>query len=63
MEITGENFECPNGDCSRIRVRFTNYLKNKIYVEGKMTDTGTIVCEIPKYPAPETLEVDVSFND
>ena len=28
-----------------------------------MTDTGTITTPIPKYPAPETLNVDVSFND
>lgn len=36
---------------------------DKIYVDGKMTDTGSVICEIPKYPAPETLDVDVSFND
>mmetsp|Transcript_34677 Transcript_34677/g.53143 ORF Transcript_34677/g.53143 Transcript_34677/m.53143 type:complete len:161 (+) Transcript_34677:2709-3191(+) len=28
-----------------------------------MTDSGTVICQIPKYPAPETLDVDVSFND
>lgn len=30
---------------------------------GKHTDSGTVECVIPKYPAPETLSVDVSFND
>jgi hypothetical protein len=24
LEVRGENFACPNNDCSRIRVRFTN---------------------------------------
>jgi hypothetical protein len=27
-----------------------------------MSESGTVVCEIPKYPAPETLYVDFSFN-
>jgi hypothetical protein len=27
-----------------------------------MLSTGVIQCTIPKYPAPETLSVDVSFN-
>jgi len=28
-----------------------------------MTDSGSVICQIPKYPAPETLDIDVSFND
>lgn len=28
-----------------------------------MSDSGSVICVIPKYPAPETLEVDVTFND
>lgn len=63
IEISGDNFQCPNNDCSRIKVRFMNSMGDKIYVDGKMTDTGAVICEIPKYPAPETLDVDVSFND
>jgi hypothetical protein len=31
-------------------------------MKGISTDTGSVVCKIPKYPAPETLDVDVSFN-
>jgi hypothetical protein len=34
----------------------------KIYVDGRL-EQGTVVCQIPKYPSPETLDVDVSFND
>ena len=64
LTISGENFACPNDDCSRIRVRFTNYLGDQIYTVGEwVAQTGTIRCLIPKYPAPETLDVDVSFND
>ena len=65
MLITGDNFECPNNDCSKIKVRFSSELNDleKIFVDGKMLDNGAVQCEIPKYPAPETLDVDISFND
>ena len=32
-------------------------------MDAKMSEAGTIIVPIPKYPAPETLDVDVSFND
>ena len=63
MEITGDNFACPNNDCSKIKVRFTNAKGDQIFVDGRLSDNGAVVCPIPKYPAPETLNVDVSFND
>ena len=63
MEISGENFACPNNDCSKTKVRFTNQNGDQIFVDGRLSDNGNVVCEIPKYPAPETLNVDVSFND
>lgn len=34
LDISGDNFECPKGDCSRIRVRFTNEKGDKIDVKG-----------------------------
>jgi hypothetical protein len=64
IHISGDNFECPKGDCSRIRVLFTNAKGDKIYVKGDFNkDKGTVYCLIPAYPAPETLTVDVTFND
>jgi len=63
LEVRGDNFACPKEDCSRIRVRFTNAAGDKIDVVGKHTENGNVECLIPKYPAPETLSVDVSFND
>ena len=36
--------------------------KDEIIVNGQVTESGVVVCEIPKYPAPETLSVDVAFN-
>jgi hypothetical protein len=63
LEITGDNFKCPANDCSKLRVRFTNDQGDEIYTDGKLSDSGTITTPIPKYPAPETLNVDVSFND
>ena len=63
LEISGENFQCPSGDCSKIKVRFTNFQGHKIFMNGRMSETGSVFCDIPKYPAPETLDVDVTFND
>lgn len=62
LAISGDNFDCPNGDCSNIKVRFTNARGDAIFEDGKRSEAGTIVCKIPKYPAPETLNVDVTFN-
>lgn len=62
IEISGENFECPNNDCSKTKVRFTNKKGDRIYMDAVMTQQKTVMCPIPKYPAPETLDVDVSFN-
>lgn len=62
LEIFGENFDCPNKDCSRIKVRFTNKAGDEIFVNGEMTSAGSVKCQIPAYPAPETLNVDVSLN-
>jgi len=61
IDITGENFDCPNGDCTKIRVRFQNQRGDEIFEDG--TKNGAMItCNIPKYPAPETLNVDVSMN-
>ena len=27
-----------------------------------MTENSAVLCDIPKYPSPETLDVDVAFN-
>jgi hypothetical protein len=61
LTISGENLECPNGDCSRIKVRFTNDKGDQIFVDGEK-DGSNIKCKIPTYPSPETLYVDISIN-
>jgi len=43
-------------------VRFTNERGDKIFEDAIMRADGAVECKIPKYPAPETLDVDVSFN-
>jgi hypothetical protein len=63
LQVFGENFECPAGDCSQLKVRFRNAQGRDIFTEGRMEENGAVSCLIPKYPAPETLDVDVSFND
>lgn len=61
LTIMGDNFECPGGDCNNIKVRFTNDKGDQIFTEG--TKVGqNIQAMIPKYPAPETLKVDISMN-
>lgn len=60
--MTGDNFRCPSDDCSKVKVRFRNADGDDIIVNGQYTGDGAVVCEIPKYPAPETLDVDVAFN-
>jgi hypothetical protein len=62
IEISGENLNCPNNDCSKVKVRFTNKEGDEIIVRGELTSAGTVKCAIPAYPAPETLNVDVSLN-
>ena len=32
-------------------------------MDAKMSQANSVIVPIPKYPAPETLDVDVSFND
>jgi hypothetical protein len=63
LEIYGENFVCPNNDCSKIKARFTNAKGDQIFMDAKMSEANSVIVPIPKYPAPETLDVDVSFND
>jgi hypothetical protein len=61
IDIIGENFECPNNDCSKIKVRWTNDKGDTIIMDG--TKKGSMInCTIPRYPAPETLNVDISMN-
>jgi hypothetical protein len=62
LEISGENFNCPDSDCSKIKVRFTNKAGDEIYRNGQKGSTDVIRCLTPAYPAPETLTVDVSLN-
>jgi hypothetical protein len=32
-------------------------------MDAKMSEANSVIVPSPKYPAPETLDVDVSFND
>jgi hypothetical protein len=59
--LDGENFACPAGDCSHIKVRFTNARGDRIVIQGHMS-SGQVYATYPEYPSPETLDVDVSFN-
>jgi hypothetical protein len=34
VAVTGENFKCPNDDCSKVKVRFRNKDMDEIIVNG-----------------------------
>lgn len=53
---------CPAGDCTHIKVRFTNKNLDRIIVNGHFSHEGEVWCTYPEYVAPETLDVDISFN-
>lgn len=59
--LDGENFACPAGDCSHIKVRFTNKNGDRIVIQGHFS-SGQVYATYPEYPSPETLDVDISFN-
>lgn len=61
LYIDGTNFICPAGDCSHIKVRFTNKYGDKIITQGHYSG-GQIYTTYPEYPSPECLTVDLSFN-
>jgi hypothetical protein len=61
LHVKGENFICPDNDCSRIVVRFTNKNGDRIVVKGRFAN-GEVETIYPEYPSPETLDVDISFN-
>lgn len=62
VHVLGENFECNNGDCSHIKVRFTTKNGDRIVVAGEFVSSSQVNCQYPEYPSPETLDVDISMN-
>jgi hypothetical protein len=62
LHVMGENFECANGDCSHIRVRFTTKNGDRIIEKAEFVSQHEVTCEYPEYPSPETLDVDISMN-
>jgi hypothetical protein len=61
IHVRGDNFACPGNDCSHIKVRFTNKNGDRIIIAGHFSG-GEVTAVYPEYPAPETLDVDISFN-
>lgn len=61
--IEGKNFVCPNGDCSKVLVRFGGPKDEvSIYVPGEVIDETHISCSVPKFTKPDVLEVEVSVD-
>lgn len=62
LTLSGTNFVCPNGDCSKIFVKFFDSQQNKIVVPGILVSSSSVVCNIPKYTKPDVLNVEITFN-
>lgn len=63
MEIEGTGFECPDANCTDLKVRFGEPPNHAIYVPGTYLNESFISCPIPKYTMPEVLNVEATFND
>ena len=59
--IRGQNFECPQGDCSNVVVRFGDREHGTIQ-PGRVLSSSEIEVYIPKYTKPDILPVEVSMN-
>lgn len=62
MDIKGRNFNCPDTNCSDLRVRFGEPDKNGILVHGQWLNDTFIRCKIPKYAKPDVLRVELTLN-
>ena len=59
--IHGVNFECPQGDCTKVRVRFGD-LENGTIVPGTVKSPSEIEVSVPKYTKPDVLPVEITMN-
>lgn len=61
--IEGNNFVCPDTNCTNLKVRWQDPVGNYIYVKGEYVNSTYVRCLIPKYTKPEELTVEVTFNE
>lgn len=61
IEITGKYFQCPDGDCKDLWIRFGEN-ENAIYVKGERLSDEKIRSPVPKYSKPDVLSVEATFN-
>ena len=59
--IGGRNFECPDGDCSNVKVRFGDEQFGTV-IKGTVLSSTQIQVTVPHYPKPDIMNVDVSMN-
>ena len=59
--VHGRNFICPDGDCSKVSVRFGDPEFGTV-VPGTVLSPTEIQCTIPPYPKPDIMYVDVTMN-
>jgi hypothetical protein len=59
--VYGQNFKCPQDDCSQVIVRFGDYEYGTV-VPGEVLSSQSIKVHVPKYTKPDVLQVEVSMN-
>ena len=59
--INGRNFECPDGNCDNVLVRFGDSEFGTI-VPGTVLSPTQIQVNVPHYPKPDIMYVDVTMN-
>jgi len=59
--IKGNNFNCPNNDCSMIKVRFGTG-DEAIEVSGTYISSTEIHCIVPKSNRPDVVRVEISLD-
>ena len=61
LTVTGQHFECPDGDCSNVQCSFTSS-NFKIVTNGTRSSSELAYCEIPSVSMPDTTQVQVTMN-
>lgn len=61
MTLTGTSFNCPENDCSNLKVKFYDNITS-IVVPGTLVNSLTVTCQVPSYTKPDVLRVEVTFN-
>jgi len=61
MEIEGQNFKCPDTNCTDLYVRFGEPNQG-IFIKAQWLNESFVKVKIPKYTKPDVLKVELTLN-